>query len=424
MLKHIRRIKSKIPAVKFHVAKKAAWWIMGILSAAALLLSGFFLGFRAGEMYPKTINITDLTNTSSGQPAAVNFGTFWQAWDVINKEYLNADKMNAQDKVYGAISGLINSLKDPYSVFLSPKDNAKFQEDIQGNFGGIGAEIGIRNNRIVIVAPLKDTPASRAGLRAGDTILKINSTSTEGMSIYEAVGLIRGPEESKVLLNIFREGWIAPQNFEITRDTIQVPTLDFTIKDGEIAYIQLYSFNANASYLFGDAAMKTLSGGAKGIILDLRDNPGGYLEVATDIAGWFLERNNLIVKEESKDGNSEEFKAVGNGLLAKIPVVVIINGGSASASEILAGALHDNRGIKLIGEKSFGKGTVQKLISLPDGSTVKLTIAHWVLPSGKILESGGLDPDIKVKMDEDDSLAKRDPQLDKALEIIKQEIGR
>ena len=410
--------------IKRKFGKKIILWVLTALLVAALLASGFALGFRYGKMFPQTITVNEISGTSSGQPGAVNFGTFWQAWDTINKNYLKASKTSAQDKVYGAISGLVGSLKDPYSVFLSPKDNDKFQEDVQGNFGGIGAEIGIKKNQLVIIAPLKDTPASRIGLKAGDMILSINSTSTDGMTVDEAVRLIRGPKNTQVTLAILREEWEKPKDFKITRETITIPTLDFTMKDENIAYVQLYTFNANADYLFYNAVSKAISGGAKGMILDLRNNPGGYLGVAVDLGGWFFPKNTLIVKEESRNGDVEELRASGNAALADLPVVVLINGGSASASEILAGALRDNRKIKLIGEKSFGKGTVQQLIPLSDDSTIKLTIAHWVLPSGKILDNGGLEPDIEVKITDDDIENKKDPQLDRAIEVIKKEMAK
>ena len=409
---------------KFSFDNKAIRWISVVFASAVLLASGFVVGFKVGKMVPETITVKELSGTSSGQPSAVNFGAFWQTWDAVNKNYLNAEKINSQDKVYGAISGLVGSLNDPYSVFLPPKENKKFQEDVQGNFGGIGAEIGVRKNQLLVIAPLKDTPAERAGLKAEDMILSINSTSTEGMTADDAVKLIRGPENTEVTLTIMREEWKKPEDFKITRGRIVVPTLDLTMKDGNIAYIQLYTFNSNADYLFYQAATKALAGGAKGIVLDLRNNPGGYLEVAVDLGGWFLPKGTLVVKEESRNGESESLKANGNAALAGLPVVVLINGGSASASEILAGALHDNKAAKLVGEKSFGKGTVQELIPLPDGSTIKLTIAHWVLPSGKILDNAGLDPDIEVKITDDDIKNKKDPQLDKALEVIKGEIAK
>ncbi len=402
--------------------KKIIVVVLILLAVLALSGSAFLLGVRIGEKFPRTVLVKELSNTSLKQPAGVDFGIFWQAWQTINENYLKNKNIQIQEKVYGAVGGLVKSLNDPYSVFLSPKDNQRFQEDIQGNFGGIGAEIGIKKNQIAIIAPLKGTPASKAGLKAGDSILKINATSTEGMTVDEAVRLIRGPEKTQVTLIIVRDGWEKPKDFKITRDKIVVPTLDFTIKDKNIAYVQLYGFNANANYLFHDAVSKALAGGARGMILDLRDDPGGYLEVAVDLAGWFLPRGTLVVKEESRTGTVEEFKASGNAALAKFPVVVLINGGSASAAEILAGALRDDRSIQLIGQKSFGKGTVQQLLPLQNDAYMKLTIAHWVLPSGKILENGGLDPDVAVKITDEDAAHKRDPQLERAMEVLKSEI--
>lgn len=402
--------------------KKISLLIFAVIAAAGFIASGFAIGYKYGKMFPQTVEVKDMSNATKGQPSSVDFGTFWQTWDVIGQNYLNSSKIKTQDEVYGAIGGLVKSLNDPYSIFLPPQQNEKFQEDVQGNFGGIGVEIGMKKDQIVVVAPLKDTPGMRAGLKPGDLILKINATSTDGMSIDEAVNLIRGPQNTDVTLNIFREGWDKPRDFKITRGTIVVPTLDLTMKDSGIAYIQLYQFNANASYLFSNAVNKALSQGAKGVVLDLRNNPGGYLDVAVDLGGWFLPKQTLIVKEESRTGDTESLFAQGNEALKNTPVVVLINGGSASASEILAGALRDDRSVKLIGEKSFGKGTVQQLIPLRDGSTIKLTIAHWVLPSGKILENGGLDPDVEVKMTDDDITNKKDPQLDKALEVLRGEI--
>lgn len=404
--------------------RKILMWFSAAIAAVAFVGSGFALGFRYGEKFPQNISVSELSGTTSGQPASVDFGTFWQTWDIINKNYLRASKIKTQDEVYGAVSGLVGSLGDPYSVFFSPKENKKFQEDVKGNFGGIGVEIGVKKSQLVVVAPLKDTPGSRAGLKPGDLILKINATSTDGMAVEGAISLIRGPQGTDVTLSIFREGWDKPKDFKITRATITVPTLDLTMKDGNIADIQLYEFNANADYLFRNAANKALAQGAKGIILDLRNNPGGYLDVAVDLGGWFFEPKTLVVREEDKAGDGDSLHAQGNGAFKNIPIVVLINGGSASASEILAGALRDNRNVKLIGEKSFGKGTVQQLIPLRDGSTIKLTIAHWVLPSGKILDNGGLVPDIEVKISDDDIKNKKDPQLDKALEVIKGEIAK
>lgn len=398
--------------------------VLIVAAVAALLGSGFLLGFRVGKKFPQIIIVKGVQNIEPGGKSNIDFGAFWQAWQVINDAYLKNADVGDGDKLRGAIKGLVGSLQDPYSEFFSPQDNKKFREDIQGNFGGIGAELGIRKNQLVVIAPLKNTPASQAGLMPADQILKINSSSTDGITIEKAVSMIRGPENTAVTLVIFREGWDKPKEFKITRANIVVPTIDAETVDNDIAHISLHSFNANAEFLFYQAVVKLLAGGSRGIILDLRNNPGGYLEVAGNLAGWFLPRGALVVSEVGRTTGTREFRASGNAALKDFPAVVLINGGSASASEILAGALRDQRRIKLVGETSFGKGTVQELESLKDGSAIKLTVAHWVLPSGQILENGGLKPDVEIKMTDEDIAKKRDPQLQKAIEILKSGISR
>lgn len=414
--------------------KKRLVPILALVMAAALFFgSGFFWGFKFGRKVPEKIIVRGITDITGAASTTADFGIFWQAWQLINERYLNSEKVTDQQKIYGAVRGLVNSLGDPHSVFFTPEEGKKFNEDIQGNFSGIGAEIGIRKNRLMVISPLKDSPAIKAGLRPGDEILKIDSRSTEGISVEEAVRLIRGPENTEVVLTILRDDWDKPRDFKIIRAPIIVPTLDFEMKEGNIAYIQLYSFNSNTNLLFLKAVLEAMLKKARGMVLDLRGNPGGYLQVAVDLAGWFLPRGTLVVTEVGKEGVPHKFTSYGNEALVKMPVVVLINQGSASASEILAGTLRDNRGVKLIGERSFGKGTVQEIESLRDGSSVKLTVAHWVLPSGKILENqlsngeekaGGLEPDIEVKMTEEDIEKGRDPQLEKALEILKEEINK
>ena len=398
--------------------------LAAIVLIAGLLLGSFTFGFRLGEEHPKTLIIKNVSNIEEGKPPPVDFSVFWQAWELIDETYLKADGVGAPERVYGAIKGLLGSLNDPYSDFFNPEDNKKFQEDIRGNFSGIGAEIGLRDDALVIVAPLKGTPAMRAGLKGGDKILKINDMSTEGIKVDRAVVLIRGPKDTTVALLILREGWEKPQEFQITRDEIVIPTLEWETKEGNIAHLKLYSFNFNAPYFFARAAVEIRNSEAKGILLDLRGNPGGYLESAVEIAGWFLPVNTFVVGEEGRVGTArKEFKTDGPGLLKEIPLVVLMNEASASASEILAGALRDHRKVALIGEKTFGKGTVQELKMLKDNSSLKLTVAHWVLPSGKILEGEGLIPDHEIKISEEDTKNNRDPQYEKALEVLQGEIG-
>jgi len=398
--------------------KRIATVLFLIIFGMALLGGGYRLGYVAGEKHPQNLVIKGVANIDN-QGTSADFSTFWQAWSVLNNEFLNDSKIKNQTKVYGAISGLMDSLGDPYSVFFNPQDAQQFQEDVQGTFSGIGAQLGIDKGQLVIIAPLKESPAMKIGLKAGDKILNVDATSTDGMNVDQAVRIIRGPDGTNVKLNILRDGWDKPKDFVITRAPIMVPTLDFEMKDN-IAHISLYSFNINSSPLFAQAVSKARSANAKGMVLDLRNDPGGYLEVAVDLAGWFIKRGDLVVSEEGRDGQVfDQLKAAGNEALVNFPTVVLINKGSASAAEILAGALRDKNHVKLVGEQSFGKGTVQKLENLKDGSSIKVTIAHWVLPSGGVLENGGLKPDYEVKVTDDDTKAGRDPQLDKALEVVK-----
>lgn len=395
--------------------------ILGIV----LLGSGFWLGWGAGRRYPTNITVTGIANVgvpSSTGVSAADFSAFWEAWQLINDDYLNNPSTTNQEKVYGAINGLVDSLNDPYSEFFNPQDNQQFQQDITGDFGGIGAELGAdTNGNIVIVAPLKGTPAEQAGLKPKDWIVGINGTSTDGMTVDQAVDLIRGPEGTKVTLSILRAGWSAPKDFTIMRAIIQVPNVDFEMLPGGIAHITLNEFTQDADTAFYQSLVKALSDNTTGIVLDLRDDPGGYLEVAVDIAGYFLKPGTLIVKEVGRAVPEQDFTAQGNGALANFPMVVLVNGGSASAAEILAGALRDDRAIPLVGEKTFGKGTVQELEPLPDGSAIKLTVAHWVLPSGRILDHDGLEPDYNVTSTAS-TTSGEDPQLVKAVQVLQTEI--
>ncbi|MDI6820881.1 MAG: S41 family peptidase [Patescibacteria group bacterium] len=384
-----------------------------IIFGALIFYTGFYTGFNKR---PKIVVPSDQ------QELNANIPLLWEAVRVIKDSYVDIKDVKDEDLLYGAIKGITGALKDPYSAFFNPSDAKKFEQDISGSFGGIGAEIGIRNGQLVIVAPLKDSPAEKAGLQPNDKILKIDETITIDLSVEEAVKIIRGEPDTDVKLLIMRDTWKETKEIKITRKIITIPTLDWEMKEGNIIYIQLYNFNSNAPSLFYQAALGGLLKGGKAVVLDLRNNPGGFLDVAVNLAGWFLKRGDLVVSERFRLDAKRELRANGNAALLKIPAVVMINGGSASASEILAGALRDVRGIKLIGEKTFGKGTVQEIESLSDGSTLKISIAEWLTPAGHEINKKGLDPDIEVKITEKDIEKKLDPQLDKALQIIKQEL--
>ncbi|OGY62830.1 MAG: hypothetical protein A2745_03500 [Candidatus Harrisonbacteria bacterium RIFCSPHIGHO2_01_FULL_44_13] len=392
---------------------------------AALLSGGFYyFGYKTGVQQSKTIIIEEARNIETPEKIGVDFSVFWQAWEKLKEEHVRGAEAKNQDLVYGAISGMVDSLKDPNTNFFPPEDSKKFEEDVNGSFGGIGAEIGIRDDQLVIVAPLKGSPAERAGLKSGDKILKVDDKVTAGMKVNDAVKIIRGEIGAKVVLMISRKDWENPKDISIVRETIIIPTVDWEMKEGNLAHIKLYNFSENAPLAFYKAGLEALLNGAQGVILDLRNDPGGFLEVAVHLAGWFLEKGSTVVAEEFRSGNNRTFAAQGNEALKDLPVVVIINQGSASASEILAGALRDNRGVKLIGEKSFGKGTVQELFRLKDDSSIKITVARWLLPNGQVIDENGLQPDYEVKLTEEDAKAGKDPQLEKAIEVLKAELSK
>lgn len=404
--------------------KKVTEIVVVLIAAVALVGSGFWLGWASGVQHPENVTVTDATNilpNGSTTVSAADFSVFWQAWQDIDDLYLRNPSTTPQQKVDGAISGLVDSLGDPYTEYFAPADSQQFQQDITGDFGGIGAELGANDQGIVIIiSPIAGTPAAAAGLQPNDEILAVNGSSTEAATVDDAVNNIRGPVGSVVTLTIFRDGWTKPQDFKITRATITVPNVEFAMK-GDIAVITLAEFTQDADSAFYQALVQAQQNNAKGIILDLRNDPGGYLQVAVDIAGYFIKPGTLVVKEVGRTVPEVDYTASGDGSFVNMPLVVLMNSGSASASEILAGALHDDRGTPLVGTQSFGKGTVQELESLADGSSIKITIAHWVLPSGEIIDHIGLTPDYLVSstpIAASGTTPASDPQLDKALQVI------
>lgn len=381
----------------------------------------FYFGSRYADPRVDTIPIA---NAQQEFLHDADFSLFWDAIGIIKSRYFNADEVTDEELLYGAIRGAFEALDDPYSGFFEPSDAEKFREDLSGSFGGIGAEIGTRSGNIVIIAPLKDTPAEQAGLLPGDMILKVDEMSTEGLSVEDAVKIIRGEPETTVKLLILREGWNEPKEIPIVRAIITVPALEWEMKLGDIAYFKLNNFNSNVPPLFYQNAFEIILKRPNGIVLDLRNNPGGFLDVSIDLAGWFLDRGDIVVREQYRDEKDEDiFFANGNGALAHIPIVILVNGGSASASEILAGALRDNRNVTLIGEKTFGKGTVQEVHGMKNGSSIKVSIAEWLTPNGTSINGQGLEPDYVVEMTEEDVKNGKDPQLEKAIEVLKKEIN-
>ena len=375
-------------------------------------------GVRFQEEPPETFQII---NKESGKPKEIDFSRFWDVWQKVEETYATRKHLDSQKMVYGAIAGMVKSLDDPYTVFFEPQEAKRFEDDSKGSFEGIGAEIGIKKGVLTVIAPLEETPAKKAGLMAGDKILKIDDTITADLTIEEAVRLIRGTKGTEVVLTVSRDAWTETKEIKIVRDVIKVPILKLEFK-GDLAYLRLYQFTENSSEEFTKAAGTILASPAKGIVLDLRNNPGGYLDKAVDIAGWFLAQGQVVAMEDFGNGQKETFYSAGPAKLAEYKTVILVNQGSASASEILAGALKENRGLKLIGEKTYGKGSVQQLFDFNDGSSLKVTVAKWLTPNGRSISDEGLEADVKVELKAEDLEKNLDPQLDKAIELLKEQI--
>ena len=398
-----------------------------------IIAVSLILGFLGGIQYQKTQEpegggLRELINRDLGQPEAVDFSLFWEAWNLIHEKYVDRAELDTQKMVFGAIEGMVKSIGDPFTAFLKKEESKRLQEDISGEFAGVGIEIGIRDEVLTVIAPLEDTPAARAGIIAADKILEIDGESTAGIGLDEAVSKIRGRRGTKVALTISRklDGKEETKEVELIRDKIKIPTVKWGVIDSNIGHVRLFSFNQVAEAEFDKAVSELKKRGAdQKIILDLRNNPGGLLDLAIDLSSYFLEPGQVVVIEDfggsAAEGSSQrdELKSRTNGSLKNSKVVVLINKGSASASEIVAGALHDNRGVKLVGEKTFGKGSVQQVENLRAGTSLKITVAKWLTPKGRSISDEGIEPDIKVERTEEDIKEDRDPQLDRAIEEIK-----
>lgn len=346
----------------------------------------------------------------------VKFDLYWDVWNLVKERYIEQPVVDT-NLFYGSLAGIVASLGDPYSVFLDPETAKKFSEELSGTFEGIGAEIGIKNNRLTIIAPLLGSPAEKAGLKAGDKIYAINGLDTTGIALDYAVSLIRGPKGTEVTLTISRNGVEELQEIKIVRNVVAIKSVELAMK-GDIAYLKLSYFNEDTAADFDKAVKEILIKNPKGIILDMRNNPGGFLDTAIGVASEWIE-GQTIVTEEFGNKEKNDYPATGRARLKDYKTVVIVNGGSASGSEIVAGALQDYKKATIVGEQTFGKGSVQDLEELKDGSALKITVAHWLTPNGKLIEGEGISPDIEVKLTKEDYNADHDPQMDKALELLK-----
>lgn len=389
------------------------------IAVAAILFS---LGFYLGKENSYSSVASQFLNATSTK--ATDLAPFWKAWSLLDQKFTPASssvpKIEDQDKVWGAIQGLAASYGDPYTVFFPPVESKMFEEEISGSFGGIGIEIGVTDQFLVVVAPLKGTPADAAGVLAGDKIIKIGQQSAIKMTTDEAIKLLRGEVGTPVTITFERKGAKDLIVKTLVRANIEIPTIQTKLLPENVFVIELYSFSAISPNLFREALREFVKSGSHRLILDLRNNPGGYLEAALDMASWFLPTGKTVVSEHFGENKEPKiYRSKGYDIFTdNLKFAILVNEGSASASEILAGALQEYKKAIIVGNKTFGKGSVQELVSITDETSLKITVAHWFTPLGKSISSGGLTPDIEVKLTPENTKAGRDPVVEKAVEYL------
>ena len=400
----------------------AARGVSFALIAALAFSAGLFMG-ASGSVNSIVSHVPFLGDGLDATPdQSVDLTDFWKAWNALDANYVithaSSTLPSIKDRLFGAISGLAASYGDPYTVFFPPAEAKAFADNISGSFAGVGMEIDIKDDILTVIAPLKGTPAERAGIKAGDQVVAIDGKSTEGLSIDKAVSEIRGPIGTTVDLTIIRKGKLLA--IKIVRDTIQVPEVDDGLDaPSGVYHIALYEFTSNSADIFNQAFTRFKASGSKKLVIDLRGNPGGYLDAAVDIVSHFIPQGRTVVTEDfgGKAPNQVHTSLGYDDVPAGTKIVVLIDGGSASASEILAGALQDAHIATLIGTKSFGKGSVQTLLDL-DGGSLKVTVARWITPAGHWIMGNGITPDITVPFTEADAVAKKDPQMARAIQFL------
>lgn len=392
-----------------------------VLLAILTFLLGWQLGHRDVQISWDNFSLqTKIENREPPQDISIDFKLFWDTWDLLNRQYIDKKALESTKLFYGAISGMVSAVGDPYTFFLPPDVQKSSKEELNGSFEGVGIQLGFNEDKkLVVIAPLSGTPADRAGIKPRDLIVKIDDEDTTAMTLPEAVKLIRGKRGTAVLLTIFREGEDETREVKLVRDNIIVKSVEVSFKQTpgkKIAILKLSRFGERTKEEWEGAISEIISNNSAGLILDLRNNPGGFLEGAVFIASEFLDGGDVVLQENAQN-ERVTFKVERVGKLIKIPMVVLLNKGSASASEIVAGALDDRDRAQLVGEQSFGKGTIQQAQDLAGNTGIHITVAKWLTPKGRwVNETEGLEPDIKVEMDEEDNT--KDPQLEKALELL------
>ena len=403
------------------VAKQIGLGLVAVVVLGGIFVGGYSLG-KGNDRLALSNRIIAYSEEAANagdkkDSEAIDFNLYWEVWDSLKTNYVDKNQVKDQDLFYGSLKGLAAAVGDPYTVFMDPKESKEFSDDLAGTFEGIGAEVGMRNDITTIVSPLDGMPAQKAGVRAGDKIYAVDGVSTLGLTVSEVVSKIRGPKDTKVTLTIIR-GKEKPRDIIITRSVIIVHSVKTEMRADGIYVIRVSNFNDDTEELFNLAVNNILLKSPKGIILDLRNNPGGYLETAVNMASEWVEAG-PIVAEQFNNNRRNEYPSTGRGRLKNIPTVVLVNNGSASASEILAGALRDYKKATIVGETTYGKGSVQSLSDLSGGAALKMTIARWLTPAGDFIDEKGLTPNIEVELTIADADKGLDPQFDKALELLK-----
>lgn len=408
--------------------------VLGIIVLLVVFFSGSYLGQKTSNTTKGEVDIPENINITNEQ-----FEPFWKVWKVLDEKHVSATTTDPQDRIWGAIKGLAGSQGDPYTVFFPPEEDKMFKGDIAGNFEGVGMEIGLKDGAMTVVSPIKGSPAEKAGVRAGDRIIKINDQSTLDLPVDKAVKLIRGPKGTTIKILFAREATGEQIERSIVRDVIDIPTIQTEMRAGTgtstttasgtglredgIFVIRLFSFTAQAPNLFRTALREFIQSGSHKLIIDLRGNPGGYLDAAWDMSSWFLPLGKTVVIEDfGKNKSNQTYKSKGYNIFGKnLKLIILVDAGSASASEIFAGALQEHGVGKLVGVKTFGKGSVQELVPITADTSLKVTIARWLTPNGHNLSSDGLTPDYEVKITQKDLETKNDTQMNKAVEILRKE---
>lgn len=401
-----------------------AWRVLVILVVlASLLLAGFGGGMASMWFFGPEIRqfVRSVAPPEPRQEANVppreRAQILWEAWEILERDYVNPEALDSQEAIWDAAAGLVSSVGDRNTRFIRPLEAQIRSEDMEGSFEGIGATVEMRDGKLVIVRPLPDSPALEAGLQPGDIILAVDDESLEGKSVLEAVSLIRGPKGTTVELLVEREEEPEPFVVRVQREKVDLPTIESRMIE-DVAYLRLTDFDAASKERVRNALQELLQEDPIGLVFDLRGNPGGYLNAAVDVASEFLSTGTLLLTEQVREEDEIEYRVKRTGIALEIPLVVLVDEGSASASEIVAGSIRDNDRGTLIGQQTFGKGSVQKTHTLQDGSNIRVTVARWYLPDGQNLDAEGIAPDIEVPLTAEDIAEERDPQLDRAIEYL------